>query len=308
MRTLKKGSRGNDVKKWQSFLIKQGFNPGDADGIFGPLTYDATLKYQKKHGLKQDGKVGRNTIAKAEELGYDSEEKKMTNTNLSDSLKLEYRGLFDTCVINRNRKAEIDAIVEKIVKNQKRYETVAEPLKIPWYFIAVIHNMESSMNFKTHLHNGDSLQKRTVHVPSGRPKSGNPPFTWEESATDAMKYKKLDKWDDWSIPGMLYKLEEYNGWGYRKYHPEVLTPYLWSFTNHYAKGKYTADGSFSNSAVSEQCGAAALLRRLAEEGHITLTVKPEGKTSEPREAFSKSYFEDLKYSDIKIFSISIFLN
>ena len=299
MKVLKKGSRGNDVKKWQSFLIKQDFNPGDADGIFGPLTHDATVKFQKKYGLKQDGKVGKNTFTKAEELGYDSLEKKMKDAKLTESLKQEYRGLFDTCVIKRNRKPEVDTIVEKIVKNQKRYETVAEPLKIPWYFVAVIHSMESSMNFKTHLHNGDSLKKRTVHVPAGRPKSGSPPFTWEESAKDALKYKKLDKWDDWSISGILYKLEEYNGWGYRKYHPDVLTPYLWSFSNHYTKGKYVSDGSFSDTAVSGQCGAAVLIRRLAEEGHIALTGEPVSKTAEPREIFSKSYFEDLKYSEYK---------
>jgi lysozyme family protein len=43
-------------------------------------------------------------------------------------------------------------------------------------------------------------------------------------------------------------------------HPEVLTPYLWSFTNHYTKGKFVADGKFDANAVSKQCGAAAILK------------------------------------------------
>jgi len=68
---------------------------------------------------------------------------------------------------------------------------------------------------------------------------------------------------DWSLAGMLYQLEGYNGWGYRLHHPHVLTPYLWSFSNHYTSGKYVAGGTWSDIAASKQCGAAVLLRRLA---------------------------------------------
>src|SRR5215469_15940606 len=78
----------------------------------------------------------------------------------------------------------------------------------------------------------------------------------------------MTEWHDWSISGMLYRLEAYNGFGYRIRHPEVLTPYLWSYSNHYVSGKYVADGTFSASAISNQCGAAVLLRRMAESGVI----------------------------------------
>ena len=66
----------------------------------------------------------------------------------------------------------------------------------------------------------------------------------------------------------LYKLEEYNGWGYRKFHPHVKSPYLWSFSNNYTSGKYVKDGVWSNTAKSDQCGAAVILRRLAEKQSI----------------------------------------
>ncbi len=46
----------------------------------------------------------------------------------------------------------------------------------------------------------------------------------------------------------------------------MLSPYLWSFSTHYQCGKYVADGRWSETAVSKQCGAAVLLRRLAEHG------------------------------------------
>src|SRR5206468_849198 len=107
-----------------------------------------------------------------------------------------------------------------------------------------------------------------VQVPAGRPKTGNPPFGWEESAGDALSMKGLSPQTDWSLAGTLYQLERYNGWGYRLFHPYVLSPYLWSFSNHYKSGKYVADGTWSDTAVSKQCGAVALLRRMAEHGQI----------------------------------------
>ena len=111
----------------------------------------------------------------------------------------------------------------------------------------------------------------------GGPKTGQPPFTWEASASDALRYQGFDKWKDWSIPGTLYKLEGYNGFGYRDHHPDVPSPYLWSFSTHYSAGKYVADGKWSQTAVSAQCGVAVLLRRLAEKNLIKLGDVPKAK-------------------------------
>ena len=58
MTTLKKGSRGNDVKTLQSKLNLI------ADGIFGSLTEEAVKEFQKKNGLTADGIVGPGTWAK----------------------------------------------------------------------------------------------------------------------------------------------------------------------------------------------------------------------------------------------------
>src|SRR5438552_2063250 len=152
----------------------------------------------------------------------------MAGISLTQNLRKEYQDLFDTCSIRPDKAAQVETFVSKIEQNRNRYITIGDPLAIPWYFIGVIHNMEASLNFNTHLHNGDPLTKRTIHVPAGRPKTGEPPFTWEESATDALQLENLNKWTDWSLPGILYKLEGYNGFGYRSKHPEVLSPYLWS--------------------------------------------------------------------------------
>ncbi|MBD3305421.1 hypothetical protein GF339_03505 [candidate division KSB3 bacterium] len=189
----------------------------------------------------------------------------MAVIRLTPELRVEYQSLFNTCHIRDSRIQQVEDIIDAIEQHRSRYLAVGEALGIPWYVIAVIHNMESSLDFTRHLHNGDPLTRRTVHIPRGRPVEGHPPFTWETSAIDALTLENFHRWNDWTVPGILYKLEEYNGWGYRLYHPHVLSPYLWSFSEHYSRGKYTADGRWSETAVSRQAGAAVLLRRMAEQ-------------------------------------------
>ena len=55
------GSRGEEVRQLQSFLLSKGINPGPLDGIFGPLTQSAVKQYQQMSGLNPDGIVGSNT-------------------------------------------------------------------------------------------------------------------------------------------------------------------------------------------------------------------------------------------------------
>lgn len=187
---------------------------------------------------------------------------------LTAALRADYQLLFDTCQIRIDKRSEVQGIADRIIGSRTRYEDVGSKLIVPWYVIGIIHNMEGSLNFNTHLHNGDPLTARTVQVPRGQPKTGNPPFTWEASAIDALTLQGYEKWKDWSIPGTLFKWESYNGWGYRDHHPDVKSPYLWSYTNHHERGKYVKDGIWDPNAISKQAGAACLLRRLAELGGL----------------------------------------
>lgn len=193
---------------------------------------------------------------------------------LTDPLRGEYERLFESCEILPQRHAEVERSVDRLLTHRERYASVTERRGVPWHFVALVHSMESGSSFSSHLHNGDPLTARTVQVPAGRPKRGSPPFTWEESAADAMALKRLDGDTDWSLAGTLYQLERYNGWGYRLYHPHVLSPYLWSFSTHYSSGRYVADGRWSDTAVSRQCGAAVVLRRLVERGEVDLSDQP----------------------------------
>ena len=70
MRVLRKDMKGPDVRKWQYFLIGQGFLTGKADGLFGKQTAAATVAFQKKYNLDPDGIVGHQTIVQAIQLGF----------------------------------------------------------------------------------------------------------------------------------------------------------------------------------------------------------------------------------------------
>lgn len=187
--------------------------------------------------------------------------------------------LFQTAIIRPERQAEVSAICKRIAAGKLRYEAVSASLGngIPWWFIGITHFMEAGGKknpFLYHLHCGDPLTGRTVNVPKGRPKA-NPgggavppskdnPYTWEESALDALQLMGYDKASDWSIPGCLDKFEKFNGMGYRK--RGIPSPYLWSYTQHYAKGKFVIDRKFDPNAVSKQPGCAALMKGLGVQG------------------------------------------
>lgn len=59
---LKSGDKGNGVLELQKMLTAAGFNPGPADGIFGPLTVGAVKVVQRHCGLPNDGIAGEQTL------------------------------------------------------------------------------------------------------------------------------------------------------------------------------------------------------------------------------------------------------
>ncbi len=181
-----------------------------------------------------------------------------------DSLESEYQRLWADVQVRPERKAAALVTARRIQDHRARYLAVTAETGVPWPMIGMIHAMECGLDFSRHLHNGDKLTERTWQQPKNRPAHGEPPFTWEESAVDALRFDKLDRCTDWTIPRLLFLLEGYNGWGYRRHHPDVLSPYLWSGTAHYSRGKYIADGKWNASAVSGQSGAAAILVCLIE--------------------------------------------
>ncbi len=89
-KNLKKGSRGNQVKKLQRFLTKQGF-PVDITGYFGDVTYGAVTLFQARYSseilifnsiaLKPTGFWGEMSRKKANQLlNCKAQQKKIINT------------------------------------------------------------------------------------------------------------------------------------------------------------------------------------------------------------------------------------
>ncbi len=204
--------------------------------------------------------------------------------HLNQELRDEYTQLFNTCALNPDKASIVNRLADRIFSQKERYQSVSGMTGVPWYVIAAIHAMEASLRFDRHLHNGDPLHSKTVRVPANRP-PGHPPFTWEESAVDALRFDGMAGWTDWSLSGTLFKLEGYNGWGYRKYHSEVLSPYLWSFSNHYTKGKYSSDGKFDPELISKQCGVATLFKLLEERGVVLFEEESPEERYEGTESF-----------------------
>lgn len=57
------GSRGDSVRDLQNELNRLGFDAGTPDGVFGPITLGAVLRFQKAEDLWVDGLVGSRTRA-----------------------------------------------------------------------------------------------------------------------------------------------------------------------------------------------------------------------------------------------------
>ena len=179
-----------------------------------------------------------------------------------------YESMFTRAKIHFVKVPEVRRVMSEVVLNQARYTSVGNAVGMPWFIIAAIHNLESNLRFDCHLYNGDPLSDRTVHVPQGLPKEGDPPFTWEESAVDALAGTRIFHPRVWGIGEILDFLERYNGLGYRE--RGMNSPYLWSFTDQYVSGLFTSDGVYDQKAVSNQVGAAALIKELLLKGYISL--------------------------------------
>lgn len=180
-------------------------------------------------------------------------------------LKPEYTDWWAKATIDDSARARVTETVKKILQYRNTYEQLVKGMALPWWFVAVLHYRESSLDFTTHLHNGDKLSARTKNVPSGRPLLGQPPFTWVESALDALKMKDLHLLKDVSVPRLLFEAERYNGFGYRNRDDESV--YVWSGTSMSdEKGKFVRDGVYDRSAPEKQLGIAALMLGLQEAG------------------------------------------
>ena len=132
------------------------------DGDFGVLTREALSKFQKANGLPGTGQPGPQT---------------MDLLNGAHSLPPDVAGspsnpnweaLWQTCVLDAGRVAEIKKICARIELNRSTYEKIAKLADTQWWVVGLTHYRESSaLTLDVYLHNGQKLGKTTTIVPKG---------------------------------------------------------------------------------------------------------------------------------------------
>lgn len=160
-------------------------------------------------------------------------------------------------------KKDMQNFKNNFVQNKAKYESVAQKAGVPAELVAALHWREGGGKFDTYLHNGQKLGRKTTIYPEGIL------FTkWEDAAVDALKRHKtnIDRFklnsNSNDIVAMCSFAETYNGTGYSK--KGLISPYVYSGTNQYYKGKYTSDGNYDPNAVDKQLGVLAMLKNILD--------------------------------------------
>lgn len=244
---IKVGDVGAAVSELQELLGVH------VDGEFGPDTNAAVRRFQASRGLLVDGEVGDDTWAALMEPGS-----KLPATTSSVPHAAEYVRLWSTMTITDE--AEVTRIATDRLRNKVRYAAAVAGTRVPWYFLLVIHNRESTSNFSKNIHNGQPLSQVTTIAPKGR----GPFSSFEESVQDWIRLKGLDKVASWPLEQIAYQSERNNGPGYRNH--GVPSAYLWALSSAYKGGKYIKDGleGWSPTTWDTQCGTMTLLKKLME--------------------------------------------
>lgn len=190
-----------------------------------------------------------------------------------------YEAMFETATVDEVLlNTNVILYAKQMARCKDRYKAVEAITKVPWVLTACLHARESNLNFTCTLHNGENIIGkrgiRTKLVPKGR----GPFESFEDSAIDALKIKCFDREIDWSLGAILRAAEMYNGLGYFRKHFPNPSPYLWSFTNLYEKGKYSADGQYDPKLVDKQPGVVAMLKALIVIGEFSPDLGTNVKT------------------------------
>lgn len=173
------------------------------------------------------------------------------------SLKCDYTKLSEQCTVTKSAKNIADEIraerptlllASLLLKLDGKY--------VPWQVLGALQKLEAgSMDFSKSIADGTKLKC----------KSRGCTRRWLSSLQKALDESALRQAnaDSWSREAKLWFAESHNGFGYRQY-ARGNSPYLWSGTSCYKKGKYIADGKYSPEIVSQQIGIMPILQSLGK--------------------------------------------
>jgi lysozyme family protein len=163
--------------------------------------------------------------------------------------------------VSESHVALLDSVSHRLTANDPKaiYQRLEAKTGVPWFVIAVIHEREAGQSFSKSIAQGDPWNHPSIHDPIGR----GPFPSFDAAALDALINcgPYAARWKDWSIGGMLTLLELYNGEGYARMGKP--SPYIWSMSDQYVRGKYIRDHVYDPNVVDVQTGCAPLLARMA---------------------------------------------
>lgn len=178
---------------------------------------------------------------------------------------------------------------KRAMEHKYEYEQIAAEVSrktghhVPWWFIPLVHERECVRgvdNWTCNIAQGCKYSVKCNVIPHSGPFS-----SFLEAAVDALivQAPHAGKWTNWSGGGVMTIAEAYNGTGYARMGKS--SPYIWSGTDQYVRGKYVADHKYDPNAVDTQLGVAISLKALMElDSSITLDGDLPGQDTTGRKA------------------------
>ncbi len=194
-------------------------------------------------------------------------------THVFTVLAAEYDGLLGAMAIDPKRAPELKARGRMILARAESHDwnAVTAATGVPKLWGLASFERESSSDYSRSPAQGDPWRQVSTHVPRGL----GPYKGWAEAAIAAYRLDNLDKVGaaNWTWARACYEGELFNGFGYRAHN--IHSPYLWSWTNIYTRGKFVADGKFNPHQKDQQCGIAPLMLTLQQlDASLGLTGRP----------------------------------
>ncbi len=246
---------------------------GDAHMVLAQLNVQAPGQGKAKPSPQQDATT-------AEPVSHRPSDKKMAKVYDNNQQRLEKLKL----KLDRRKKSDLEAFYKSWEKNKAKYEAVAKKTGVPAELIAALHWRESTGNFNTYLHQGDPLGKKAVNWPNNIPIF----HKWESAAEHALNQKKWlrDKLkidaDTTDLAALATYAEYYNGLGY--HYKGKPSPYVWSGTNQYTRGKYVADGKYSSVTKDKQLGVVAMIQYIRDQQAAATVPLPTRNPTRPQKS------------------------
>lgn len=172
-----------------------------------------------------------------------------------------------------SHKADYQRIAANIELKHQRH--------VPWWSIPLVHERECIRgvdNWTCNIAQGEPYNIKSRIIPHSGPFG-----SFDEAAMDALYVQapRLAMWNNWSLGGVATINEMYNGLGYAK--RGRASPYVWSGTNVYIKGKYVADKKYDPEKVDTQIGVIVMLKALMSlDPTIVLDVELPGQDTTNR--------------------------